>query len=491
VDFQDSAPRRITLAEWSTQFRQVPDELIQRYHYFAAAGNQPWATYLFPPLTYALYSSRHLTRLKFDNSLAALRMWGFVLTETERLFRAGQIGRRVVATMGDLGATPPLVLAAGNALPFYPDCIWWVPFMNESTVLLDSAARAGIGESACYSRATLGAFLKRSYFPDPVLCIGATGASCDDYSAVEQLVESLGFPMYWLEMPLRKRCQEEPEPALDADECDAKSVEQFVTAQFRDLHQHLQHVLGVEIGRVELQTSLRKVNRVRALVREIKQQVYSAPATVLPALEMMVIEFGSLHFYSDIEEWTAILEHIAETVNRRIAGRQYLGPADARRVVWVTPPADPLLLVYAEDQGLRVVGSEYLINQSQPELPIDDDPVRALALSLGQASLTGSSRFRARRVSEQARRYQAEGVIMSGILGGSHCALETSLIRDYLTAELDLPVLAFDVPAPAASIPGQLKTRIEAFVELLKTRPAPWGSGMAGASELKPEVRRP
>ena len=479
--YQDPSPRRIAFSEWSEQFRQVPDELIQRFRYFADSGNQPWATYLFPPLTFALYGSRHLKRLKFDNSLAALRMWGFVMNETERLFRARQIGRRVVATMGDLGVTPPLVLGAGNALPFYPDCIWWLPFMNESSVLLDAAARAGIGESACYSRAALGAFIKRSYFPDPALCIAATGASCDDFSAVEQLVESLGFPVFWLEMPLRKDCEgnenlgtvhkQGQSPIFRKDCTDyGHSVREFITAQFRSLHQHLQQVLEAPLGVSDLQASLRKVNHVRSLVRQIKLQAYSAPAAVLPALELMVIEFGNLHFYSDVDEWTSILDHVLRTVSQRAAARRYLGPADALRVIWVTPPADPLLLSYAEDQGLRIVGSEYLINQALPELPVDDDPVRALAESLLQASLIGSTRYRAERVAEQVRQYQAEGIVISGILGGSHCALETNLLQDYLTKELDLPVLSFDVPSPGSLIQGQLKTRIEAFVEVLRER---------------------
>ena len=38
---------------------------------------------------------------------------------------------------------------------------------------------------------------------------------------------------------------------------------------------------------------------------------------VLPALEMMVVEFGNLHYYSDITEWTAVLEHLQIVPARR------------------------------------------------------------------------------------------------------------------------------------------------------------------------------
>jgi hypothetical protein len=480
VNYRDSPSARISFQEWGRQFQRLPDEIIQSYRYFRSEGIvYPWATYLFPPQTFAIYGSRHLRRLRFDNSLAALRLWGFVLGETERLFRARQTGKDVIATMGDLGATPPVVLA-GGALPFYPDCTWWLPFMNESPVLFDAAARSGIGESACYSRAALGAFVKQAYFPRPVLCIAGTGASCDDYSSVEQLVESMGYPMFWLELPLRRDCGERGESNCErfattpAGTSYQVSARELISAQFRALQRRLEAVLNRPIADAQLQASIRKVNRVRGLVNRIKGIAYAPPAAVFPALELMLIEFGNLHFYSDIDEWTAILEHVAETVLERSRRQQYLGPVDALRVVWVTPPADPLLLSYAEDLGLRIVGTEYVIAQALPEIPETGDPLANLAETFLNASLIGSSRARAQSVIAQAQRYQAEGVIISGILGGSHCAAETNLIRDYVQEALDLPVLAFDVPAPSGLIQSQIKTRIEAFVEVLRTNRGKW-----------------
>ena len=503
MDYADPVPARMTFAEWGTRFAQIPTELIHRYHYFGSPQSHrvapgprngpddsavrnhpppaayPWSTYLFPPQTFAIYGSRHLRRLRFDNSLAALRMWGFVMSETERLFRARQIGRQVIATMGDLGGTPPMVLAAGNTVPFYPDCIWWVPFTNESTVLFDAAAALGIGESACYSRAALGAFAKQSYFPSPALCIGATGASCDDYSAVEQLVADMGYPMHWFELPLRKDCaggrgEFDRTPAgVDYQ----RSARDLLISQFRSLRRHLEHALGRKITDDALSSSIRRVNGVRRTVARIRESVYSAPASVFPALEMMVMEFGNLHFYSDIDEWQSILTHIEQTVEQRLKQGQYLTTGDRQpvtgnrlRVVWVTPPADPLLLCYAEDLGLQVVGTEYVINQALHEIPEDQEPLAALAETLLNASLIGSSRARSRSVIEQAQRHHADGIVISGILGGSHCAFETSLIQEYVAAETELPVLAFDVPAPATAISSQVQTRLEAFAELLRAR---------------------
>ncbi|MBM3313199.1 hypothetical protein FJY70_01240, partial [candidate division WOR-3 bacterium] len=201
-EWTDPEPARVSFDEWLELFERVPDELIERYHYYG--NGDAWSKYLFPPQTFAIYGMRHLRRLKFDNSLAALRMWGFVQNETERLFRARQTGLRVIATMGDLGAVPVIVNSFPDCVAFYPDCIWWTPFAMESRVLFDAAAELGIGDATCFSRAALGAFAKHSYFPDPDLVIASTGASCDDFSGVEQLVERFAPDMLWVEEPMRE-----------------------------------------------------------------------------------------------------------------------------------------------------------------------------------------------------------------------------------------------------------------------------------------------
>lgn len=450
----DPKPARVGFEDWLELFDRVPDELIERYHYFGRS--EAWAKYLFPPQTFAIYGMRHLRRLRYDNSLAALRMWGFVQTEAERLFRARQIGRRVIATMGDLGAVPVIVNSFPDCVAFYPDCIWWTPFVMESRVLFDVAAELGIGDAACFSRAALGAFAKHSYFPDPDLVIASTGASCDDYSGVEQLAERFAREMLWVEMPVR---------------CDVGPIEpmrHMLVKEYERVVEQMEKLTGHHITDDELRQGVRAANRVRKMVSRLRELAYGCGA--LPALEMMVVEFGNLHYYSDITEWTAVLEHLLATAEERAAKGERVLSEDALRVVWVTPPADPLLLTYVEDAGARVVGTEYVINQAVEVMDESKPPLEAIAESLMAASLIGTSRARAQSAIDQAREYDADGIVISSIFGGSHCAMEGRLIADYVKAELDLPVLEFDVAPPSNEISRQLQTRIDAFLEVLRSR---------------------
>jgi len=453
-EWADPRPARVGFDEWLELFERVPDDLIERYHYYG--DSEAWSKYLFPPQTFAIYGARHLKRLKFDNSLAALRMWGFVQNETERLFRARQTGRRVIATMGDLGAVPVIVNSFPGCVAFYPDCIWWTPFVMESRVLFDAAAELGIGDATCFSRAALGAFAKHSYFPDPDLVIASTGASCDDYSGVEQLAEQFVGEMMWVEMPMR--CGMGP----------MGPMRHMLVREYERVVERMVNLTGHQVTDDELRQGVRAANRVRKLVRRLRELASRHGA--LAALEMMVVEFGNLHHYSDITEWPNVLDHLLATAEARVAAGTPVVSGDALRVVWVTPPADPLLLTYVEDAGARVVGTEYVINQALEVIDESKPGLEAIAESFMAASLIGTSRQRAESVIRQARERQAEGVIISGILGGSHCAMETRLISDIVKQELDLPVLEFDVAPPSNEIGRQLQTRIDAFLEVLRSR---------------------
>ena len=454
-DFPDPKPARVTFDEWQELFEQVPEALVEEYHYFPS-NREAFSKYLFPPQTFAIYGMRHLRRLKYDNSLAALRMWGFVQNETERLFRARQTGRRVIATMGDLGAVPVIVNSFPRCTAFYPDCIWWTPFAMESRVLFDAAAELGIGDATCFSRAALGAFAKHSYFPDPDLVIASTGASCDDYSGVEQLAEQFAPEMLWVEMPMRCEMGQ------------MGSMRPMLVQEYQRVVERMEKLTGHHVSDDELRQSVLAANRVRKLVKRLRELAFRQG--VLPALEMMVIEFGNLHYYSDITEWTAVLEHLLATAEERAAKGERVLSEGALRVVWVTPPADPLLLTYVEDHGARVVGTEYVINQALEVIDESKPGLEAIAESFMAASLIGNSRARAQSAIDQAREHGAEGVIISGIFGGSHCAMEGRLIADYVKAELDLPVLEFDVAPPSNEIGRQLQTRIDAFLEVLRSR---------------------
>lgn len=462
----DPKPEKITLDEWSVQFKNIDNKTIKKFVYY---NNHDWGLYLQPPATFMVYGVRELRRLRFDNSLAALRMWGFVFNESERLFRARQSKKKIIATMGDLGTVPIIVMAFPDCIPFYPECIWWTPFFNESTVLLDKASELGAPEAACFSRAALAAFVKKAYFPKPDYIFASTGATCDDYSCIMQSIEHLGYDLMWLEVPSRPTLTEhESMDSLTKTKNGFEyplRFEEYLIEEYQRVWQKMVELTGIDDLNL-LTVSIKKANRVRRLVEKIKQATYQAGNAPFPALELMTIEFGNLYGYADMDEWLCILEMIYETIVERTKKNKGIILEHAIPIAWVNPTADPYLLDYAEDLGLRVVDTEYVINQALVEIDEQIEPFRALAQSFMHASLIGSTTQRVNSVNKATRTGKIEGVLITNMLGGSHCAMETKLIEQQLS---EVPVLAIDVPAPFG-ITEQIKTRLQAFAELLHAR---------------------
>ena len=451
-------PRQIDYRQWHELFKRIPDHLVENTRYYRHLPDAEWSQYLLPPSTHAVYGHRLLRKLKFDNSPAALRLWGFVLSEGERIYRARQAGMKVIAVMGDLGAVTPLVYSFPNTIAFYPDCLWWTPFLMESRVLFDEAGQLGMGEDCCFVRAALGAFSRKAYFPKPDFCIGTVGATCDDMAAVMSGAENLGVDIFYFELPHR-----------DDSRDDQASLIKFLADQYKILCQRLETITGQVFSHQRFKETVGKVNRLRSLISETKSLCAAPMLNPMGAAEMMNLEFSALSYYGDLDECLLVLEEFRDCLKFRVEnGLGY--PDQDQRLVWVTPPADPLLLNYAEELGGRVVGSEYLINQTTPLYDLDGDPFEALAKGHVQATLMGSTRFRVRLILDQVADHQADGAIISGVFGSTHCPYETSPIIEALRAR-GVPVLSFDVVAPGkVRLQSQIYNRMAAFMESLKAR---------------------
>jgi hypothetical protein len=466
-------PARITAGEWDALMKEIPAGFEEKCRFLrqVVPGG---VSYLHSPRHYSCRGDRLLERLKFDSSLEALRLWAFLFSEKDRLFTAKERGWKIVAAMKDLGQVPILTYAYPETLTFYADELWWAPCFAEETRLLDEAARLGAGEELCFVRAALGAMVTLDYFPPPDLCIAGVGACCDDFSAVMQLIEGLGYPVLWWEMPARPD-PSDTEGAVEYNRTPyggslyrAEALP-FLEEQLHSVIAGMDELTGVAATPAMLGESLNLFNGIRRRISELRDLVYSGRPPPLPGLEMFLAEFIAIHTCAEPEESIYVLDGLIELVRGRLErGESPLENPDPVRVFWVTPPTDASLITLLEDLGGCIAGTEYLISHAFLPLSTGGDPVRAVAENCLDDCMTGTPAFRARRVVEGARRYGAEGVIISGIFGASHCPWDEGAIRRIVREELGIPVISFDVPYSPGRQNEQVVNRIEGFVELLR-----------------------
>ena len=476
----NAGPQKITIAAWNERYASL------------RAGGMCEPDYGGPLARHVEDGDRRLLKLRLDNSAAALRLWNFLLSEEDRLRRSVASNKKLVGTMKDLGTVPVMAYALDNLVAFYPDGAWWLPCLLEGDAcLLETADSLGIDDSFCPVRAMLGAFVRGDRFPIPGLLTCSVGATCDDFSAIAQRLESLGFPILWWEMPHRRR----PEPGETAVELPGGFVapaEQvaLVRSELERVRQSLESYAGqpftaeerslgvAEANNVcrrltdeKLSVGIAEANNVRRRLTELRRSVYTNDRCLMPALEMLVAEMLAIHFCSDRQETIEVLDALAEEVERRAAAGVGVLPPDAVRIFWVNPVADLRVMNLLEDAGGRVCGTDYMFCHALDAIPTDIPPLEALARTALADPMVGSPIDRAQRIIADIRQFSAGGVVISRIPGASHCAMEGVILGDIIRETLGIPVLEIEVPPITDAMEPTLRTRLEALIETVRKHP--------------------
>jgi len=452
------APEQITLAEWDGRYARLRSAGLAEPAYGGPLGR------------HLAGGDTRLDKLLYDNSAAALRLWNFLLSEADRLFAAGQAGKTIVAAMKDLGTVPVMACALPDVVAFYPDGAWWIPcIMEHGAGLLARADALGIDESFCPVRAMLGAFASGAHWPEPDVLICSVGAVCDDFSAIAQRLDGLGHPVFWWEMPARRRPDPgEPAVRLPTGFTAPQSQVDVVRGELQRVRGALETAADKPLDDAALARGVREANAIRRVLAELRRLVFTAARCPLGALEMMIAEMLAIHFCSDRDEAHRVLGDLLAEVRRRVdAGRGIL-PADAVRVFWVNPVADLRAMNLLERCGGRLCGTELLFSHALDEIPTDVGPAEALARTALGDPMVGPAADRAERVCRDIRRFAAEAVVVSRIPGASHCALEGKVMHDMIAEKVHLPVVQIEVPPLSDPIAAKLRTRLEALVEVAR-----------------------
>ncbi|MBU4460672.1 MAG: 2-hydroxyacyl-CoA dehydratase family protein [Verrucomicrobia bacterium] len=456
----NARPARLSLDEWDGRYEEL------------RRGGLREPSYGGPLRRHVADGDRRLLRLAFDNSLATLRLWNFLLTEEDRLHAARAEGFRIVGAMKDLGTVPVMAYSLPGLVAFYPDGAWWTPCVMEmSDELLNVADRLGIDETFCPVRAMLGAFVTRRHFPIPDLLVCSAGAVCDDFSAIAQRLNGLGHPILWWEIPHRR----DPEPdeawvPLPGGGRAPRDEVALVEGELRRVGEALGALAGTPLDEVRLAAGIRRANGVRRRLSALRETVFTAPTAPLPALELLIAEMLALHFCSDLAETEAVLDDLLAEAHRRAAAGLGVGPRDAVRVFWVNPVADLRMMNRLEQAGGRLCGTEFLFSHALDAIPEDVPPFEALARTAMADPMVGPARDRAAGITREAARLGAEAMVISRIPGASHCATEGRVIAEAVRKATGIPTVEMEVPPLSDALAASLGTRLEALVETARAR---------------------
>lgn len=451
---------KINIEQWDSRYRRLP-----------AAELNTLPHYVKPLSEYFNEGNHRLGKLYFDDSVASLQLWCLLLSERQRLWDDCRQGKTLIAMMKDLGTTAVLSYAFDNCVAFYLDGAWWTPSLTEYRAgLLEQADKLGIDDSFCPVRSLLAAVVDEQYYPEADIYISSSGAVCDDLSAVVQRLEELGYSVHFWQIPHRRNGEDSTVKLPGNYQAPYEQIE-FVKGQLAAVKEALENLTGSSLDEEKLKKTIRRANRIRRLLQDLRYLVYSHSCILIPAAEMMIAEMLAVHYCSDPEHALSVLQKLFDTAGFRAGAIISSENTDSPvRVFWVNPVADLRMMNLLEDCGAMIAGSDYMFTHSLHQIPENINPLEALARTALSDPMVGSAIDRADKVCEGIERFSAQAVIVSHIPGASHCSVEGHIIRKTVRERMNIPVLEIEVPPVIDSMYANLQTRLEGLVEIVRQR---------------------
>lgn len=319
---------------------------------------------------------------------------------------------------------------------------------------LEASEQAGFLADGCgWQRTVIGATVG-GFMPKPDLAIATNNPCASGLATVEHLARTFGSPLFVLNIP--------PD--------DSEENVRFLAQQLRAMAQFVTEHTGRVLDHERLRSAMEKTNQARAVAVEVLELARRVPS---PANSTDLKNFGIL---LPLFLGTQTAVDIAQAYRDEFAARSERGesgvPNERFRLMWLQESIQfkhPLIRMLAEEYRAAIVVEE--LNDIYWE-PIDpDEPYVGLARRTLAFPFNGAADRRLQRITNLARSYRVHGAINPCHWGCRQGTGARGLVEAHLR-ELDLPLVNLEVDCADSRnfSEGQVRTRLEAFMEVLEGR---------------------
>ncbi len=286
------------------------------------------------------------------------------------------------------------------------------------------------------------------------LVVGET--TCDGKKKAYEIFADY-VPLYVMEIPQMKQ-------ACDRD---------LWKAEILRFKEEIERITGKSITAPRLKEAIRLVNARREVLQRLNRLRVAAPA---PISGRDVLLINQISFYDDPVRFTAKIGELCDELEERIKAGQGVAPADTPRLMLSgCPMAVPnwKLPFLVESSGAVIVGEESCIGSRNTRDLVDEsgetleamlDAIADRYLRIDCACFTPNPE-RLEHIVAMARDLRADGVIHYGLSFCQPYAIEAFKVEKALK-DAGVPMLSIETDYSMEDV-EQLKTRVEAFVEML------------------------
>ena len=383
-----------------------------------------------PRKKYALETARLGSRLYSDNNTVA---W-CGLAVPFNLLNAMGITSCFVEFVG------AVLAATGTADPF-----------------LEEAEQAGfVGDTCGYHRTVMGA-ARKNIMPEPDFLIATTCPCSGGIAIMENLADLFNKDLFVLNVP-----QEDSEQNVAYLADQIKAMVEFVTRH-----------TGEPLDEDKLRLAVENTNRARKIMQDVYQLAQNVPS---PTDGRLLSNFGLvMPLFCGTEAAVDIAQAYKDEFTARVDNGIPGVPDEKLRLLWIQNRIqfnNPLVELLEKEYRANIVSDE--LNDIFWD-PIDpQDPYPGMARRAIAIPLNGSIQRRIGHLQKLARDYRLDGAINPCNWGCRQGTGARGLISDGLK-EIGVPVLNLEVDCVDKRnfAEGQLRTRVEAFIEMLESRPRP------------------
>jgi len=361
-------------------------------------------------------------------------------------------GKHKVAWCGI--ATPYDMLAAMDVTPCFVEFVGAsLSSTGMAGPMIEAAEQAGYSTDSCAYHRSVTAADMAGLMPDPDFLVGTSCPCSGGLAVVEGLARRHDSDLFVIHVP--------------PDESEASVA--YLADQYREMGRFAADKLGKPLDPDRLRHALELSNRTSELMREIFRLAGAIPS---PARRRDMVSVGitlPLLFGTEaaVEVAQAYCDELSATLQRRTDE-----PREGVRLLWLQNRIqfrNPLEDILADEFGAHVVADE--LNDVWWE-PIDlEHPYTSMARRTLSSPLMLAAQRRVEHVADMVRRHQIDGVINPCHWGCRQGTGTRGLIQQGLQAH-GVPVLNLEVDCvdDRNFSEGQLRTRLEAFVEMIDTR---------------------
>ena len=263
---------------------------------------------------------------------------------------------------------------------------------------------------------------------------------------------------------------------------DSNQSLRFWIDEIKAAKEYIEKITGNKITRKRLKSAVETVQKATKVFRRL-QELRKGPPVIMGRDAMLV---NQVFMWDDIKRWTEKTATLCDELDKRVQQKNWACPPDTPRVlvtgtpmIWPDDWKLPSLVEEASPQGVLVAdelcSSDRLLNDP---VGIDewsmDDMLRGISERYLMASTcpcftsTDGNEDRINWLLNKVKEWKVNGVIYYVVRGCMLYAMEYTRVKKVLD-RLNVPVYYLDTEYTREDV-GQMKTRVEAFLEMLSAR---------------------